>query len=136
MAKKTEKVKNEEVRTDEAKESNLGNSEASENGTQNATETDRTLTDDSSRKEEKLEEAQKSDENNDTAPPKPEGHIIEPIAYAVKLRPIHPQANYGRAGFRFTKTEETVIEVSDITPEQVILLAEDPWLELVPVCEE
>ncbi|MCQ9121261.1 hypothetical protein BKG95_10215 [Rodentibacter pneumotropicus] len=78
----------------------------------------------------------KPDENNDTAPPKPEGHIIEPVAYAVKLRSIHPQASYGRAGFRFTKTEETVIEVSDITPEQVILLAEDPWLELVPICEE
>ncbi|NBH76192.1 hypothetical protein [Rodentibacter pneumotropicus] len=78
----------------------------------------------------------KPDENNDTEPPKPEGHIIEPIAYAVKLRSIHPQASYGRAGFRFTKTEETVIEVSDITPEQVILLVEDPWLELVPVCEE
>ncbi|VEH67140.1 Uncharacterised protein [Rodentibacter pneumotropicus] len=54
----------------------------------------------------------------------------------MKLRSIHPQASYGRAGFRFTKTEETVIEVSDITPEQVILLVEDPWLELVPVCEE
>ncbi|VEH65448.1 Uncharacterised protein [Rodentibacter pneumotropicus] len=65
-----------------------------------------------------------------------EVQTIEPIAYAVKLRSIHPQAGYGRAGFRFTKTEETVIEVSDITPEQVILLAEDPWLELVPICEE
>ncbi|OOF45617.1 hypothetical protein BKK51_05905 [Rodentibacter trehalosifermentans] len=120
MAKKTKKVKNEEVKTDEAKESNLGNSEASESGTPNTTETDHSLT----------------DGNGDGTLTKSEVQEIEPIAYAVKLRSIHPQAGYGRAGFRFTKSEETVINVTDIEPDKVILLAEDPWLELVPICEE
>ncbi|OOF46937.1 hypothetical protein BKK52_10525 [Rodentibacter trehalosifermentans] len=83
-----------------------------------------------------LDDVPKTNEKNDTPPLQPEGHVIEPIAYAVKLRSIHPQASYGRAGFRFTKSEETVINVTDIEPDKVILLAEDPWLELVPICEE
>lgn len=64
------------------------------------------------------------------------GQVINPIAYAVKLRAIHPHDSYGRCGYRFYKDKETEIPANDLTGEQVLTLAEDPWLELVPVCEE
>ncbi|MFZ7171464.1 hypothetical protein [Avibacterium volantium] len=38
--------------------------------------------------------------------------------------------------YRFYKDKETTIPASDLTGEQVLTLAEDPWLELIPVCEE
>ncbi|OOF50273.1 hypothetical protein BKK54_06395 [Rodentibacter genomosp. 1] len=127
MARQNQKNKTGEVKAvDSVKDETLQNKE----------ESDRTLTDETSHKEAESDEVAEPAEENDTAPPKPEGHVIEPVAYAVKLRAIHPQASYGRAGFRFTKTEETVIQVTEIEPDDVILLAEDPWLELVPICEE
>lgn len=64
------------------------------------------------------------------------GEVINPIAYAIKLRSIHPHDSYGRCGYRFYKDKESVISAKELTGEQVITLAEDPWLELVPVCEE
>ena len=64
------------------------------------------------------------------------GEVINPIAYAVTLREIHPQPSYGRCGYRFNKESAVEIPAGDLTGEQVIILAEDPWLELVPVCEE
>lgn len=64
------------------------------------------------------------------------GEVINPIAYAVTLRAIHPQASYGRCGYRFNKESAVEIPADDLTGEQVIALAEDPWLELVPVCDE
>lgn len=64
------------------------------------------------------------------------GEVINPIAYAVTLRVIHPQASYGRCGYRFNKESAVEIPAGDLTGEQVIALAEDPWLELVPVCDE
>ena len=51
------------------------------------------------------------------------GEVINPIAY-------------GRCGYRFNKESAVEIPAGDLTGEQVIILAEDPWLELVPVCEE
>ena len=65
-----------------------------------------------------------------------EGQVIVPIGYSVKLREIHPQATYGRCGYRFNKTESVYLAVEDLTAEQTLTLAEDPWLELVPVCED
>lgn len=62
--------------------------------------------------------------------------VIHPIAYAVTLRAIHPQASYGRCGYRFNKESAVEIPAGNLTGEQVITLAEDPWLELVPVCDE
>lgn len=62
--------------------------------------------------------------------------MINPIAYSVTLREIHPQPSYGRCGYRFNKESAVEIPAGDLTSEQVIILAEDPWLELVPVCEE
>lgn len=64
------------------------------------------------------------------------GEVINPIAYAVTLRAIHPQDSYGRCGYRFNKESAVEIPAGDLTGEQVIALAEDPWLELVPVCDE
>lgn len=64
------------------------------------------------------------------------GEVINPIAYAVTLREIHPQPSYGRCGYSFNKESAVEIPAGDLTGEQVIILAEDPWLELVPVCEE
>ena len=65
-----------------------------------------------------------------------EGLVIVPIGYSIKLREIHPQATYGRCGYRFNKTEAVYLAVEDLTAEQTLTLAEDPWLELVPVCED
>lgn len=64
------------------------------------------------------------------------GQVIDPIAYAIKLREIHPHESYGRCGYRFYKNKETEIPAENLTPEQILTLAEDPWLELIPVCEE
>lgn len=74
---------------------------------------------------------EKHDESDDK-----EGQVIVPIGYSVKLRDIHPQATYGRCGYRFNKTDEVYIAADDLTAEQTLTLAEDPWLELVPVCED
>lgn len=74
---------------------------------------------------------EKHDELNDK-----EGQVIVPIGYSIKLREIHPQATYGRCGYRFNKTEAVYLAVEDLTAEQTLTLAEDPWLELIPVCEE
>ncbi len=63
-------------------------------------------------------------------------NVIQPVGYSVKLRDIHPQDSYGRCGYRFNKTEPTYFSVDELTGEQVVTLAEDPWLELIPVCEE
>lgn len=76
-------------------------------------------------------EVEKHDESDDK-----EGQVIVPIGYSIKLRDIHPQATYGRCGYRFNKTDEVYIAADDLTAEQTLILAEDPWLELVPVCEE
>ena len=64
------------------------------------------------------------------------GEVINPIAYAVTLRAIHPQASYGRCGYRFNKESAVEIPVENLTGEQVIILAEDPWLELIPICDK
>lgn len=74
---------------------------------------------------------EKRDESDDK-----EGQVIVPIGYSIKLREIHPQATYGRCGYRFNKTEAVYLAVEDLTAEQTLTLAEDPWLELIPVCEE
>ena len=74
---------------------------------------------------------EKHDESGDK-----EGQVIVPIGYSIKLREIHPQATYGRCGYRFNKTDEVYIAADDLTAEQTLTLAEDPWLELVPVCED
>lgn len=73
----------------------------------------------------------KHDESDDK-----EGQVIVPIGYSVKLRDIHPQATYGRCGYRFNKVDAVYIAADDLTAEQTLTLAEDPWLELVPVCED
>ncbi|CBY81410.1 hypothetical protein AO053_00390 [Haemophilus influenzae biotype aegyptius] len=74
---------------------------------------------------------EKYDESDDK-----EGQVIVPIGYSVKLREIHPQATYGRCGYRFNKESAVEIPVENLTSEQVIMLAEDPWLELIPICEK
>lgn len=61
--------------------------------------------------------------------------VITPVAYEIKLRAIHPHDSYGRCGYRFSKTQASVIVAQDLTGEQILTLAEDPWLELTPVCE-
>ncbi|EFA29439.1 HaeIV restriction/modification system [Haemophilus influenzae HK1212] len=54
----------------------------------------------------------------------------------IKCREIHPQASYGRCGYRFNKESAVEIPVENLTGEQVIMLAEDPWLELIPICDK
>lgn len=65
-----------------------------------------------------------------------DSHVIQPVGYSVKLRDIHPQDSYGRCGYRFNKTDATYFAANELTGEQVVTLAEDPWLQLIPVCEE
>lgn len=98
------------------KQQNKTDDEVKTDTSENTAETDRTL-----------------DESDDT----PKGSdVIHPIAYAVTLRAIHPQASYGRCGYRFNKESAVEIPVENLTGEQVIMLAEDPWLELIPICEK
>lgn len=52
-----------------------------------------------------------------------------PRAVFVRLRDMHPHDSYGRAGYRFNKTDEVEILVNDLTEEQVLALNDDPWLE-------
>lgn len=61
--------------------------------------------------------------------------IIEPIAFQIKLKTIHPQATYGRCGYRFNKNEALEISRDVLTGEQIITLSKDPYLEFVPVVE-
>jgi len=62
------------------------------------------------------------------------GFTLVPLAGT--LRAIHPQASYGRCGYRFNKESAVEIPVENLTGEQVIMLAEDPWLELIPICDK
>lgn len=110
MAKKQQNKTDDEVKTDTS---------------ENTAETDRTL--DETKKDVKEDAKDESVLG---------GEVINPIAYAVTLRAIHPQASYGRCGYRFNKESAVEIPAGDLTGEQVIALAEDPWLELVPVCDE
>lgn len=98
------------------KQKNKTDDEVKTDTSENTTETDRIL--------DKQDDAPKGSD------------VIHPIAYAVTLREIHPQPSYGRCGYRFNKESAVEIPAGDLTGEQVIILAEDPWLELVPVCEE
>lgn len=61
--------------------------------------------------------------------------VIEPVAFEVKLKSIHPQTTYGRCGYRFNKDTAVEIARADLTDEQIITLAEDPYLEFIPVTE-
>lgn len=61
---------------------------------------------------------------------------INPIAFEITLKAHHPQDSYGRCGYRFVKDQTTKIPKADLTGEQIVELANDPWLEFVPVCEE
>ncbi|WGE32587.1 transcriptional regulator [Actinobacillus genomosp. 2] len=61
--------------------------------------------------------------------------IIEPIAFQIKLKAIHPQDTYGRCGYRFNKNEALEISRDALTGEQIITLSQDPYLEFVPVVE-
>ena len=82
------------------------------------------------------ESAPKSAVDKPDASDDKEGQGLVRIGYSVKLRDIHPQATYGRCGYRFNKTDAVYIAADDLTAEQTLTLAEDPWLELVPVCED
>lgn len=110
MAKKQQNKTDDEVKTDTS---------------ENTAETNRTLVE--------TKEDVKQDAKDEAVQG---GEVINPIAYAVTLRAIHPQASYGRCGYRFNKESAVEIPAGDLTGEQVIALAEDPWLELVPVCDE
>lgn len=98
------------------KQQNKTDDEVKTDTSENTAETDRTL--------DKPDDAPKGSD------------VIHPIAYAVTLRAIHPQASYGRCGYRFNKNEAVYLAADDLTAEQTLTLAEDPWLELVPVCED
>lgn len=87
---------------------------------------------------EKSDELSVAEESEDKAPEdkaSEDNTVIEPVAFEVKLKSIHPQATYGRCGYRFNK--ETAVEIprEALTGEQIITLAEDPYLEFIPVTE-
>ncbi|MDE3973371.1 transcriptional regulator [Glaesserella parasuis] len=67
---------------------------------------------------------------------KADGEVIHPIAFEITLKAIHPQASYGRCGYRFTKDKAVEIPFDALTGEQIIALSQDPYLELVPICEK
>lgn len=99
--------------------------------TDGASESDETLKDDA-----KELEATQTAETAETPDDKADAEgLIDPIAFEIKLKSHHPQATYGRCGYRFSKTESVEIARADLTDAQIIMLAEDPWLEFVPVVE-
>ncbi|MGY6773608.1 hypothetical protein [Gallibacterium sp. ZY190522] len=65
---------------------------------------------------------------NDT-PENINSNIFEPVAVEVLLRANHPQESYGRIGRRFTKDVPVVIELKDLSGEEVFALEQDIWLE-------
>ncbi|MEG9490761.1 hypothetical protein [Mannheimia indoligenes] len=88
-----------------------------------------------SEKSDELSVAEKSEDKALEDKASEDNAVIEPVAFEVKLKSIHPQATYGRCGYRFNK--ETAVEIprEALTGEQIITLAEDPYLEFVPVVE-
>ncbi|MEH8031454.1 hypothetical protein [Gallibacterium anatis] len=56
-------------------------------------------------------------------------NVFEPVAVEVLLRANHPQESYGRIGRRFTKDAPVVIELKDLSGEEVFALEQDIWLE-------
>lgn len=81
--------------------------------------------------------AKSGDGLSTTETPKDESRAtIEPIAFEVTLKDIHPQDTYGRCGYRFNKTTALTIPRADLTGEQIITLADDPYLLLIPVVED
>ncbi|HHE3677627.1 TPA: hypothetical protein ACPDTO_001460 [Pasteurella multocida] len=62
--------------------------------------------------------------------------MINPVFFDVLLMPHHPQENYGRCGYRFNKENVVRISADELTGEQISLLFEDPYLDVVPVTEE
>lgn len=65
---------------------------------------------------------------NDT-PENINSNIFEPVAVEVLLRANYPQESYGRIGRRFTKDVPVVIELKDLSGEEVFALEQDIWLE-------
>lgn len=65
---------------------------------------------------------------NDT-PENINSNIFEPVAVEVLLRANHPQESYGRIGRRFNKGTPVVIELKDLSGEEVFALEQDAWLE-------
>ncbi|MDA3978483.1 hypothetical protein [Gallibacterium sp. AGMB14963] len=56
-------------------------------------------------------------------------NVFEPVAIEVLLRANHPQESYGRIGRRFNKDTPVVIELKDLSGEDVFALEQDVWLE-------
>ncbi len=56
-------------------------------------------------------------------------NVFEPVAIEVLLRANHPQESYGRIGRRFNKDTPVVIELKDLSGEEVFALEQDVWLE-------
>lgn len=61
------------------------------------------------------------------------GNVVTGII--VQLRSIHPQDSYGRAGFRFSKTEKIEIQLSQLDALALAELQDDPWLDIEWVAE-
>lgn len=87
-------------------------------------------------KEKLTAELGKEGEDEKVADAKADGELIHPIAFEITLKAIHPQASYGRCGYRFTKEKAVEIPFDALTGEQIIALSQDPYLEFVPVVEE
>lgn len=65
-----------------------------------------------------------------TAENPPEGNVFEAVGVSIKLRITHPHDSYGRAGYRFGKSEPVEIDLDALTDEQLDALNDDPWLEI------
>lgn len=74
----------------------------------NDAETDRSLEDSTTVKaeDETVKNADETDRTLEDGKLVDGGQVINPIAYAIKLRSIHPHDSYGRCGYRFTKIKK------------------------------
>lgn len=65
-----------------------------------------------------------------------EGNVIEPVAVAIRLNTAHPQASYGRCGYRFFKDKDVEIPMSELDGDLIWVLENDPYLQLTFITEE
>lgn len=64
-----------------------------------------------------------------------EGEKVQCVALLVTLRSSHPQASYGRCGYRFNKETAVRIPIADIPEEAVAVFDSDPYLACEYECE-
>ncbi|VGM96245.1 Uncharacterised protein [uncultured Avibacterium sp.] len=104
MARKANTAKEKKETKNANSEANLSadhSAEVKDEALKNADETDRSLEDSTTVKaeDETVKNADETDRTLEDGKLVDGGQVINPIAYAIKLRAIHPHDSYGRCGY-------------------------------------